>query len=449
MQVNDGTGRIHIYPDNGAIPYADHCSTGLANPCGASCKAPATCVKAPAASALYGTQTELDKHDLVIFGCVGEEETKAVAAKQRVMAYANKGGRVYGTHYSYVWLNDIAPWSTTASWGPEQDQWDSVTASVDTTFPKGQAFAQWLSIVGGLSSPLPNPKITVQEARHDVDAPVVAPAQSWLTTTSPSSSVQHYTFNTEWGKPAAQQCGRVLYSDFHVTTNSATEGIVFPNECSSGALTAQEKVLAFFLFDLASCVTVPTPPPPVCSAKTCGQQGLQCGLAGDGCGNTIDCGPCPAGSTCGGGGVPSQCGAPACNKLACAAGQCGTLPDGCGGSIVCPPCAAGQVCGGGGANVCGTAVCKNLTCSSAPAGTCGPVADGCGGILSCPCPLGTPCVNGKCGQPPCSPRTCSQAGANCGQVADGCGGILDCGGCLAPELCGGGGNPNVCGGGVH
>lgn len=448
-----GNGRIRLYQDNGARITKRHCSSGPNDSCGGSCKAPKTCIEAtPSASTLYGSQTELDKHDLVIFGCVGSEQSKTAGSKQRVQAYANKGGRVYATHYSYVWLNDYAPWSSTAPFTPSQDAWNLVTADVDTSFSKGAAFAQWLSLVGALSRPLPNPQIQIEEARHDVDMPVVAPAQRWLstnTTDAPKkSSLQHYTFNTEWGKPAAQQCGRVLFSDFHVTVGQ-TQDVIFPGECDNDPLTAQEKVLAFMLFDLASCITNPNPPAPVCPKKTCADQGIQCGGAGDGCGNEIDCGPCPVGTSCGGGGVASKCGAPPCNKLVCAANECGTKADGCGGTVVCPPCAAGMNCGGGGPNLCGAPVCNKLTCAAAPADTCGPTADGCGGIIQCMCPGGEQCVNGKCGAPPCNPRTCAQAGANCGTVADGCGGTMPCGDCLAPQTCGGGGNANVCGGGVN
>src|SRR5262249_4988967 len=159
--------------------------------------------------------------------------------------------------------------------------------------PKGIAFAQWLNIVGGLNASLPStnppwnppPKITIQESRHDVNDPVVSPAERWLYTTTGDSpdiaSLQHYTFNTDWTKPANDQCGRVLYSDFHVTTGSATDNIVFPAECDNNPLTTQEKVLAFMLFDLASCVNT-TPPTSTCTPLTCAGQGIQCGQAGDG-----------------------------------------------------------------------------------------------------------------------------------------------------------------------
>ncbi len=420
----------------------------------------------PPASSLYNDPLELAKYDMTIFECVGGEQAKTAAQRTNVLNYANSGGRVYATHFSYVWLNNTAPWNTVASWVPQTASWNTITAELDTTFGKGQAFAQWLNIVGGLVAPLPagappwlpNPQIPIDEARHDVNGPVLATkAQQWLYTTPTSagalaSSVQHLTFNTDLNKPADQQCGRVLFSDFHVSTGNNTGAAIFPAECDANPLTTQEKVLAFMLFDLASCVTSVPPVPPVCTPKTCVQQGIDCGQAGDGCGNVITCPPCAAGTTCGGAGVPNKCGAPPCVKKTCAANQCGTIADGCGGTAVCAPCVAG-VCGGAGvANVCGVGACVPAVCPAPAIGSsCGKVADGCGAIINpdCPCPGGTTCINGKCAVPQCTKRTCAEAGANCGQVADGCGGLIDCGVCLAPQICGGGGSPNVCGGGVN
>src|SRR5262249_2127152 len=151
-----------------------------------------------------------------------------------------------------------------------------------------------------------------------------------------------YTFNTPVGAAPSAQCGRVLYDDFHVydTENPPTSGAtVFPSECPATGtpLTPQEKLLEFMIFDLASSVC--TPPP--CGAKTCAQQNITCGPANDGCGNIIQCGSCPMGQTCGGGGVPSVCGMPMCTPKTCAqlGIQCGPAGDGCGGLLQCGTCA--------------------------------------------------------------------------------------------------------------
>jgi hypothetical protein len=146
-----------------------------------------------------------------------------------------------------------------------------------------------------------------------------------------------------------------------------------------------------------------------CTPITCAQQNLSCGPAGDGCGHQIDCGSCPTGQSCGGGGVPGQCGAPSdmsyvCTPISCAQQNlsCGPAGDGCGHVIQCGDCTPPQTCGGG----------------------------------------GTP---GKCGGTTCSPRTCAQAGANCGIIGNGCGGSVDCGPCPTGQICGANGMPNVCG----
>ena len=65
---------------------------------------------------------------------------------------------------------------------------------------------------------------------------------------------------------ASQACGKVAFSDYHEALSSPTaDAGVFPSECASGPMSAQEKALEFLLFDLASCIQddhdAPKPPP--------------------------------------------------------------------------------------------------------------------------------------------------------------------------------------------
>ena len=88
------------------------------------------------------------------------------------------------------------------------------------------------------------------------------------------------------------------------------------SDCCSGNCTnglcslmdPQELLLANMLFDLASCITPDVAPP--CVPVSCNAQGLDCGPAGDGCGNMIQCGTCTSPTTCGGGGLAGVCGTP-------------------------------------------------------------------------------------------------------------------------------------------
>ncbi len=169
----------------------------------------------------------------------------------------------------------------------------------------------------------------------------------------------------------------------------------------------------------------------LCSPKTCASRGYDCGPAGDGCGNMIDCsadgGACLATSSGGGGGA-SKCGGdftttpdggPVCTPKTCAdlGYDCGSAGDGCGGTIgpcgATGSCTSPQFCGGGGPNKCG--------------GDNGHTPDG-GSTVSC------------------TPKTCADLGASCGILGDGCGGPTgSCGTCQSPQFCGGGG-ASKCGG---
>src|SRR5438309_2141898 len=62
--------------------------------------------------------------------------------------------------------------------------------------------------------------------------------------------------------------------------------------------------------------------------------------------------------------------------------NCGALPDGCGATLDCGSCPAGQTCGGGGANVCGQGSCTPGTCATLGM-NCGTVSDGCASVLDC------------------------------------------------------------------
>jgi hypothetical protein len=244
-----GSGRIHFYRNNGATIDAN----------------------TPNQDALTGGGSDSgtgawNRYDQIVFPCRGlpVEET---ALLTNFLNYVNSGGRALATHYSYTWLNTNGPFMNVAQWAPDQMPFPTspLTGSIDTTTQKGNDFATWLGLVGALSNPNP-PQIAINDPRHDLNTiPTGQGAQGWITSATPQT-VQHFTVDTPVLATPDKVCGRVVYSDFHVT-NSNNTGLTFPAECQATPLTPQERVLEFMLLDLAACQSWgppkgPPPPPP-------------------------------------------------------------------------------------------------------------------------------------------------------------------------------------------
>jgi len=286
----------------------------------------------------------------------GSPSAKTPSQLANIVSYTSAGGRAFATHFSYAWLYNNVPFNATATWAVNSALPATATGEVDTSFLKGKTFAQWLALVNALNISVNPPDMTITAPRHDFSA-VNAPAQRWMYTVGQNPNFPlNYSFDTPWNSNT--QCGRVVFSDFHVATGSGTCGnkaCAFPAECDANPMTGQEKALEYMIWDLASCV--PPPPPPKCTPTTCLAQNLSCGPAGDGCGNLLNCGACVLPQTCGGGGVSGKCGnggscvPKTCQQLNI---NCGPTGDGCGNQLNCGACVLPATCGGGGvAGQCG------------------------------------------------------------------------------------------------
>jgi len=263
-----GGGRVHIYQGQGGSALASQT---------------ASATSFWADNGASGTEPLVD-YDMVMLGCEGNTypNEKPSTALQAMQDYANSGGRVFGTHYHYYWIQSSPqPWPITATWdhGNDPSNQTNWPVLIDQTFPKGVAFAQWMLANGG-STTLGT--FDISQARHDVDAidnqPTNNPVSTRWVYSNPNNPTQnnpalteYYSFNTpvyQNGAPDAApdggpaQCGKVVFSDLHVASGNNPGG-TFPQNCvQQGGLTAQEKALEFLLFDLSSCVQNETQPPP-------------------------------------------------------------------------------------------------------------------------------------------------------------------------------------------
>ncbi|MGB8260088.1 MAG: MBG domain-containing protein, partial [Terracidiphilus sp.] len=259
-----GIGRINFYLGSGV---------------GSGSGAPGVKLDAntPAESQLFATDTptttptgtNMDAYDMIMFPCQGAEYQQPSGDLALVAQWANAGGRVFATHYSYVWLfntMNASPWGTTqgpetaASWDVNQQSPspDPGMATVNMAFTDGATLANWLQLPAiGASTTLG--QIQINTLRLDQNG-VVAPTQSWLTLNTnnthnePANPVMQMTFNTPVGADASQQCGRVLFNDYHVYNASNLGGETYPAECNTNAMTPQEHLLEYALFNLTKAV---------------------------------------------------------------------------------------------------------------------------------------------------------------------------------------------------
>lgn len=246
---DDGPGRVNLFSGPGGSSKYD-ASLG-----GASFGA--------AKDKLWPNVDSLMRYDIVLLACEGGQNAaqKPQAARQAMFDYMAQGGRVFASHWHNYWLEQGPdPLPETAVFNHQADLKNPFTALIDTSFPKGQALSDWLVNVGASDKP---GELVIKEGQHTVDAVNETISRQWIYGQSPTS-VQYFTFNTPINIPEEEQCGRVVFSDIHVSSGDSF-GVNFPTGCKTTELSPQEKALLFMLFDLSSCVQpdddVPVPPP--------------------------------------------------------------------------------------------------------------------------------------------------------------------------------------------
>src|SRR6185437_1821604 len=110
-----GTGRINLYVGQGSVAVSIFQSYNVG---GANAGA-----GTPSETALVDKPATLAEYDMVFFPCKGADLSTGAttplptAAEQtNLINYANVGGRVFATHFSFGWLDTDAPFSGTEKW---------------------------------------------------------------------------------------------------------------------------------------------------------------------------------------------------------------------------------------------------------------------------------------------------------------------------------------------
>jgi len=251
--VTGSPARLHFYQGaNGSSAY----DSGFGDPPGSSFPS------APSTLWVDGW----DDYDIVMLSCEGGEQPGPKNGKRAALRdYIDAGGRVFATHYHYNWFQGDAPadLQSVASFSSTQNAFEDLV-DIDQTFPKGLALAEWLDFVDGQS---PFGQFDVQDGRRHAQTVDTSLAQIWVRY---MLDTIYFSFNAPIGAMPEMQCGRMVFSDIHVSAGAGDPSDAFPGACSNNPLTEQEKVLIFMLFDLSSCI-IPDDDPPCPPGQTnCG-----------------------------------------------------------------------------------------------------------------------------------------------------------------------------------
>jgi hypothetical protein len=266
--IAGGTGRVHLFEGKLGTKQFDPAHGGAAF---------------TNATTMWNTEAGLSAYDVVFLSCEGAQyaDQKLLAARQAMKAYADKGGRVFASHWHNYWLEaGPAPWNTAITFQyegrvpGETDLPDLGNvpnppripdpAVVDTSFAKAGPLSRWLTNVGASTTP---GTIALRDAQHTAIGYDPTKAERWIwlpTTPNGKPSVQYVAMTTPLESPADQKCGRVVFSDIHVSggpnADKSAEDLLYPSGgCITPVtqLTPQEKMLAFMIFDISSCVGDP------------------------------------------------------------------------------------------------------------------------------------------------------------------------------------------------
>ena len=243
--------RLHLYAGNGRSAFA------AGHPGGTG--------MIPSATPFWADVNMLKPYDIVFLSCEGSQNpmTKPQGALDAMKAYADVGGRVFASHWHNIWIggdfnnenggNGQTPavWNMIAEWDANQNLGNATDLIDETNNPKGTSFATWMLNVMGSTT---RGQIPVTQPRLTACSVDLTKAERWVYLPQNGTEYpQTFQFTTPNEAPINDRCGKVVFSDMHVSADSVGNG-AYPGGCSMTPLTPQEKALAFMFFDIASCV---------------------------------------------------------------------------------------------------------------------------------------------------------------------------------------------------
>ena len=260
FSIDTGTGAVNLFNGNGATTFAANWPGGPG--------------PFPATTTLWNDVNKLKTYDITFLSCEGAQNpgTKTQVAMDAMKAYADLGGRIFASHWHNIWIEgatDVVAGNVgqfPAVWAGPNNTGVATWNNSGTTFatpdtidevnnPKGKSFATWMLNVMGSPAGMRD-VIPMNSGKQTATGIVANKADRWAYWSNAGTDFpQIFQFTTPLENPVDSRCGKVVFSDMHVSGNSSSNPATpFPGGCSAATLTPQEKALAFIFFDIASCV---------------------------------------------------------------------------------------------------------------------------------------------------------------------------------------------------
>src|SRR5688500_15949762 len=213
----EGTAaRVHLYRGNGVGSFKGGFPGGSGT--------------IPSADPWWRNADNLKTYDLVILSCEGSQNpgTKGQDGLNAMKSYADIGGRVFASHWHNIWIGGnftgggtpaVADWLPLATWANATDPGNGTIDVIDEqSNPKGSSFATWMQNVMGSTV---RGEIPIQDGMAKTTASGVdtGRAERW-TFLKGTTRPQNFQFTTPTTAPADQKCGKVVFSDMHVSGNA-------------------------------------------------------------------------------------------------------------------------------------------------------------------------------------------------------------------------------------
>jgi hypothetical protein len=227
------SARVRLFQGKGGIAQLDGVAESTLDPMAALWTAPAP----------------LNGFDLVVLGSESEQNAagKTSDARTAIHDYVANGGRLLVQHFQNYFLSaGSADFAGVATFSQQANLADPFEVQVDQGSARGKALAASLQAADAQAA---LGKLEIHAGRNSVQA-VQTPALRLLYGSAPAT-VQAYSQDVPM-EPGQAACGRLTETE--LLTASGDTVADFPKGCQSTGLTAQERALAYLLFDLGACI---------------------------------------------------------------------------------------------------------------------------------------------------------------------------------------------------